>query len=617
MKKTAILFLSVCFLFVSPALALNKALSTKAKVHEGAEYVPGELLVKYKSSVRAAAANFYRDTWGIFTVKTFNFIGVHHVKLPGDINVEQALDIYAKDPDVEYAEPNYIVHATATTPDDLVSNLWGLHNTGQNVNGTVGTSDCDIDAPEAWDLCTGHSSVIVAVIDSGVDYNHPDLAANIWSNPGETPGNSTDDDGNGYVDDVRGWDWVDGDNDPMDYSDHGTHCAGTIAAVGNNSTGITGVCWKAKIMPLRFLDTLGSGSTSDAISAILYANQMGAHVISNSWGGTGESASLKDAIDASSAVVVCAAGNNGTDNDGGTHHYPSDYTSSNIISVAATDQNDGLASFSNWGATSVDVGAPGVNIYSGSPARQTVWSDNFDDGALSPWTTGGSSGGPFGLNSSIYYSSSYSLADSPSGNYANNDNHYAQVTALSSFSSYVGTKLEYYFRGISESGYDALHVETSHDNSNWTTHYSWNGTTSGSWINYYPADTKAHEGNSNLYVRYRFTSDGDTVYDGWYVDDVKVTAWSSNTADSGYQFMNGTSMAAPHVAGLAALIKAYNRTLTNLQIKSAIESNVDSVGSLSGKVTTGGRINAYNCLNNIEPGPRYPGGAINLLLLGD
>lgn len=615
MKKISILFLSACLLFVSPVLALDKALNTNAKVQVGAEYVPGELLIKYKPSVRATAANFYRDTLGISTVRTFNFIGVSHVKLPGDMSVEEALAIYAKDPDVEYAEPNYIVHATATTPDDLDTNLWGLHNTGQPVNGTSGTNDCDIDAPEAWDLCTGHSSVIVAVIDSGVDYNHPDLAANIWSNNGETL-NGSDDDGNGYIDDVRGWDWVDGDNDPMDYCDHGTHCAGTIAAVGNNSTGMTGVCWKAKIMPLRFLDTLGSGSTANAISAILYANQMGAHVISNSWGGGSFSTPLKDAIDASSAVVVCAAGNDGTDNDGGTHHYPSDYTSSNIISVAATDQDDGLASFSNWGSTSVDVGAPGVNIYSASPARQTVWIDNFDDGSLNPWTTGGSSGGPFGLTSSIYYSSSYSLTDSPSGDYANNDDHYAQATASSSFSSYVGTKLEYYFRGISESGYDALHVETSHDNSNWTIHYSWNGTTGGSWFGYYPADTKAHEGNNNLYVRYRFTSDVSNVYDGWYIDDVKITAWSSNTADSGYQFMNGTSMAAPHVAGLAALIKAYNKTLTNLQIKSAIEDNVDSVASLSGKATTGGRINAYNSLNNIAPGPRYPG-AINLLLLGN
>jgi len=519
MKKIAILFLSVCFLFVSPALALDKVLSTKAKVQEGAEYVPGELLVKYKPSVRAAAAKFYQDTLGISTVKTFDFIGVHHVKLPGDMSVEQALLIYKNDPDVEYAEPNYIVHATATTPDDLVSNLWGLHNTGQTVNSTAGTNDCDIDAPEAWDFTTGYSGVIVAVIDSGVDYNHPDLAANIWSNPGETPGNSTDDDSNGYVDDVRGWDWVDGDNDPMDYNDHGTHCAGTIAAVGNNSTGITGVCWKAKIMPLRFLNTLGSGLTSDAISAIQYANQMGAHVISNSWGSYTYTQAVKDAIDASSAVVVCAAGNDTNDNDGGTHHYPSDYTSSNIISVAATDQNDGLASFSNYGATSVDVGAPGVNIYSGSPARQTVWSDNFDDGGLSPWTTGGSSGGPFGLTTSKSYSASYSLADSPSGNYANSDDHYAQVLATGSFSSYVGTKLEYYINGISESNYDFLYVYTSTDGSTWTQHYQLHGTSSGNWYNYWPADTKAHEGNSNLYVRYRFTSDGTNVYDGWYVDE--------------------------------------------------------------------------------------------------
>ena len=176
--------------------------------------------------------------------------------------------------------------------------------------------DADIDAPEAWDLSTGSNTIIVAVIDSGVDYSHPDLSANIWSNSDEIPSNGIDDDGNGYIDDIRGWNFWDDNNDPMDGNTHwetyhGTHCAGIIGAVGNNSVGISGVNWNVKIMPLRVTDAYGSLYVDDAISAIDYASANGANVISNSWSGTDYSQALKDAIDSSSAVVVCAAGNDG------------------------------------------------------------------------------------------------------------------------------------------------------------------------------------------------------------------------------------------------------------------------------------------------------------------
>src|SRR5262249_48878129 len=149
------------------------------------------------------------------------------------------------------------------------SSLWGLHNTGQ----TGGTPDADIDAPEAWDVTTGSSSVVVAVIDTGVDYTHPDLAANIWTNAGEVPGNGVDDDHNGYVDDVHGYDFVNNDGDPMDDHFHGTHVAGTIGAVGNNGTGVAGINWNVKIMALKFLDGNGGGYASDAIRAVNYAVQ--------------------------------------------------------------------------------------------------------------------------------------------------------------------------------------------------------------------------------------------------------------------------------------------------------------------------------------------------------
>jgi subtilisin family serine protease len=616
MKTIQISVLMFFVIFTVPLAAAENTLK-KENIPKmvKADHVPGELLVKYKPSTSSESTRRYRNTYGITRLKTFRLIGVQHVNLPRSMNVEEALTVYAEDPSVEYAEPNYIYHDLSTFPDDLITSLWGLRNTGQSINGTVGTNDCDIDAPEAWDFCTGSDQVIVAVIDGGVDYNHPDLEGNIWINPNETM-NGVDDDNNGYIDDIRGWDWVDDDNDPMDFKGHGTHCAGTIAAAGNNSLGITGVCWSAKIMPLRHSNTLGVINIADSISAIQYATQVGAHVISNSWGGYGYSSALRDAIAASSAVVVCAAGNDGIDNDG-EGEYPASYDCSNIIAVAATDQDDNLAAFSNYGGVSVDVGAPGVNIFSAEPARRTIWYDGFDDGTLSPWFTGGISGGPFGLTDLTSLSPLYCLSDSPYSYYPNYADHYAQVS-LSGFLGFVGTKLTYYLCGQSEIDYDYLHVQTSSDGLNWNTHDSWHG--SGNWSGPFPADIKAHEGGNDIHIRFRFTSDFSITYDGWYIDDVQITAWSPDPADSGYQFKNGTSMATPHVSGLAALIKAYDMNLNNLQIKAVIENNVDSIGSLSGMVSTGGRINAYKCLHSLSSQGEEPNGippAIHLLLLDD
>ncbi len=229
-----------------------------------------------------------------------------------------------------------------------------------------------IDAPEAWNKTTGSDSVVVGVIDTGVDYTHPDLVGNIWTNPGEIAGNGIDDDGNGFVDDVHGFDFVNNDGDPMDDNHHGTHVAGTIAAQGNNGRGVSGVAWNTSIMALKFLSASGAGYTSDAVRAINYATMMrtqygvNIRVLNNSWGGGGYSGSLEAAIQASEQadiLFVAAAGNDGTNNDA-SPHYPSNYYVNNVISVAATDQNDNLASFSNYGASTVDIAAPGVGIYS-------------------------------------------------------------------------------------------------------------------------------------------------------------------------------------------------------------------------------------------------------------
>lgn len=276
---------------------------------------------------------------------------------------ERALAELADSVSLAYAEPDFVVFKQNIPNDPSYTNgtLWGLRNTGQS-GGTVGV---DIDAESGWAVRTDASPVIVGVIDTGVRYTHNDLAANMWTNPGEIPGNGQDDDNNGIVDDVFGFDARGNDGDPNDTDGHGTHCAGTVAAVGNNGLGVTGVAWTAQIMALRFLDTDG-GFTSDAIEAITYARQMGADVLSNSWGGGGFSQSLYNAINAArfdGIVFVAAAGNDGRNNDS-LPTYPASYDLSNIVSVAATDRNDNLAGFSNFGLTTVDLGAPGVSIYS-------------------------------------------------------------------------------------------------------------------------------------------------------------------------------------------------------------------------------------------------------------
>jgi subtilisin family serine protease len=260
------------------------------------------------------------------------------------------------------AEPDYLQFAEVTPSDPSFGSLWGLHNTGQS----SGTADADIDAAEAWSLSTGSRDVIVGVIDTGIDGGHPDLAPNMWTNPAEIAGNGIDDDGNGFVDDTRGWDFYADDADPSDVQGHGTHCAGTIGAAGDNLTGVAGVNWEVSLVSLRFLGDGGGGTTSDAIDAVNYACGLGITLTSNSWGGGGYSSTLEQAIrNAGNAgqLFIAAAGNDATNNDF-VPHYPSSYPLENVIAVASTTRTDALSSFSCYGALSVDLAAPGSDILS-------------------------------------------------------------------------------------------------------------------------------------------------------------------------------------------------------------------------------------------------------------
>jgi subtilisin family serine protease len=362
MKRTLILGLSALFFFFAGLVSAA-----------GAEYREGYLLVRFNEQGVSAAANTTRQNIvntavpGATIKKMYSLVpGLGVVQLPSGTSVATAKSAMQSASGVQHTEPDYIWRVQAIPNDPSFGQLWGMNNTGQ----TGGTPDADIDAPEAWNLATGNRDVIVAVLDTGVDYTHPDLAANMWTNTAELNGQiGVDDDGNGYIDDIYGYDFANVDGDPMDDHSHGTHCSGTIAGVGNNSNGVAGVCWQVKIMALKWLYEFGSGFTSDAISAIQYAVQMGATLTSNSWGGGGYSPALYDAIAAAGAanqLFVAAAGNSASDNDV-IPHYPSSYTLDNIIAVLATTDTDTLSSFSCWGATSVDIGAPGSNIYSTIP----------------------------------------------------------------------------------------------------------------------------------------------------------------------------------------------------------------------------------------------------------
>ncbi|MFZ9687006.1 MAG: S8 family peptidase [Chitinophagaceae bacterium] len=387
-SKIAVSVLSIAFLFSCSKVELNPtdllldidAAANAANQSSNAEYVPNEMLVKFKKGTTQSAR---AKVVGLLNASIKEHIHTAAMKHFGDdqgvlllkIN-ENALDGISKAKafgEIEYAEPNWVYQHDATSNDQYFTNgsLWGMYGSSTSPSNQFGSG-----AASAWAAGkTGNSTVYIGIIDEGYMYNHEDLAANAGKNPGEIEGNGIDDDGNNFVDDVYGWDFDGNNNSVFDGAgdDHGTHVAGTIGGVGGNGKGVAGMVWNVKLLNAKFLGGRG-GTTANAIKAVDYFTGLkskGLNLVAtnNSWGGGGFSQALMDAItraNTSDILFIAAAGNSGTNNDV-TASYPSNYNVSNVIAVAAIDNKGALASFSQYGATTVDIGAPGVGIISTIP----------------------------------------------------------------------------------------------------------------------------------------------------------------------------------------------------------------------------------------------------------
>lgn len=366
----------------------EKSLTEDTSISRGSNtprYVPGEVLVKFKSGASAGSRS-RSEALALIGGEVLENITTPAMEAArrgdtGDLllvasalETMDAINILKNHPEVEYAEPNWIYTHFATSNDPYYTNgsLWGMYGDATSPANQYGSQ-----AGEAWAAGNiGSNTVWIGIIDEGYMYTHEDLSGNVGTNPGEIAGNGVDDDGNGYVDDVYGWDFNGNNNTVFDGTsdDHGTHVAGTIGAVGGNNKGVVGVVWNVKLMNAKFLGSSG-GTTANAIKAVDYFTDLkqrhGINLVAtnNSWGGGGYSQGLYDAIERANQagiLFIAAAGNSTNDNDANPS-YPASYSNSNIIAVASIDSNGALSSFSNWGATSVDLGAPGRGIWSTVP----------------------------------------------------------------------------------------------------------------------------------------------------------------------------------------------------------------------------------------------------------
>jgi subtilisin family serine protease len=575
------------FLLSAPALAAN------------ADYVEGEVLVRYRSQASSVARTSLQQSLGGKIMRTLPGRNTVLMKLPVGETVSTAVEKLQKSADVELVQPNYIYRISATVPNDTYySSLWGVKNTGQTIStGTFGpdtagstnnpgTSGRDMDLELAWDRITSCSSVTVAVVDTGIRDTHNDLAANMWN------------DGSGN----HGRNVITNTYNSADDNGHGTHVAGTIGAVGNNGAGTTGVCWGVKLMAIKALGADGSGTSANVAAGVDWAVANGAKVINMSLGSGASDATLEASLEAArvaGVVVITAAGNDGSSNNT-TPVYPCNYKKANMVCVAALTQTYALASFSNFGSNYVDVGAPGVNIVSPWPYTFAKTTDDFTTG----WTITGS-GGTTGFGA-LTIGSYDTLAvpnnwNGSSATYANSaderaykdfafgayDKIMVEFGVLNNLGAAAGDSLKTYYKvGATDPMTGGTLLDTYTGRTGTNTYY----------IKSY--DITSGCANATCALGYQLTTDATTVDTGALLLD--FTLLQLTLANTGYNVIQGTSMAAPHVAGLAAMIMAYQPSYTALNVVESLKNGGEAISSLTLTTTTGKAVNAVGSLSYIK-----------------
>ena len=548
------------------------------------EYVPGEVLVKTKSMLTGVQL-----TGLIASVKRAQRLTrqVSKLELAKEVDVNDAISQLRQNPLVEYAQPNYIKRIQQVIPDDVQFKYqWGIQNTGQVVNQTVGTPGADIKATGAWEITRGDPGVVIAVIDTGVDLTHPDLQGNLWVNAAETV-DGVDDDGDSYIDDTGGWDFVQDDNMPLDLNGHGTHVAGIIAAQGNNQLYTSGVMWRAAIMPLRVFDANGLGKTEYIIKAIDYAVNHGANIINASFGAQGSANPQSggfdqaeyNALQNAGIPVITAACNNGQNNDQVILPcVPASYNLPNIIAVAATDQKDRLASFSNYGSESVDVAAPGVNIASIDPEFSERWQRSLTSLSGMPVTTDADLSDGTGCRLWI-----------------NPD----QITSTFSFPI------------------DEVRVRASTDGGS-----SWQLVSVGKISEGLRFDLSGFKGFAGLMIDLTPYAGGQPPNEDVGFGMVVLDCYSGSHSPTSVTLLGGTSLSSAYVTGVAGLIYAKFGPLDPNQVYNQIVNTVDQTTELAGKIKSGGRVNALRALdgsggggNSGSGGGSSGGGGMSAFLL--